>query len=321
MLKRGVSFGEESVTLNRLQRGLENHIRAFLFGLGDLLRAPIASTLTLFVIGIAMAFPAGLYALLQNFQQVLKYGNQDPTISVYLQTQVTDSQVNELIKQLQQRREIADVSYISPEQGLQQFQQQTQMQTALQLLPENPLPGIIVVKPRINLDSLKDLKSLVSSLGELPHVDSSQLDMAWLQRLYEIMNLGKRITYGLMFLFGIGVALIVANTMRLATQNHRQEIKVLRLIGATSAFIRRPMLYRGALYGVLGGLIACFFVSLLFLFLQGPAQELSNSYHDHWRLNGLSLLASLLITLSCAGLGLLGSWFAVQNYLREPEDI
>lgn len=306
---------------NHLGHWLENHLRAFLFGLGDLLRSPIASGITLLVIGIAMSFPAGLYALLQNFQQVVTGWDHDPTISVYLQAHVSDTEVNELIKQLQQRQEIAHLSYISPEQGMQQFQQQTQMPAAFKALPENPLPGIIVIKPKINLTSPMALENLLSSLGELPHVDSSQLDTAWVQRLYEIMNLGKRITYGLMVLFGVGLALIVANTMRLATQNHRQEIKVLRLIGATAAFIRRPMLYRGALYGMLGGLIACLLVALLFLWLQAPAQSLAASYHDHWRLQGLSFPASLGIILSCGILGLLGSWFSVQNYLQAPEDI
>lgn len=309
------------MTLHRAHHWLENHLRAFLFGLGELLRAPIASGMTLLVIGIAMTFPAGLYALLQNGQQLAKEWNNDPTISVYLQPHVSDAQVSALMKQLQQRNDVAQASYVSPAQGLREFQQQTQLQAALRVLPENPLPGIIVITPRINLQSSGDIENLLSSLKQLPNVDASQLDTLWVKRLYELMILAERITYGLMLLFGIGVALIVANTMRMATQSHRQEIMVLRLIGATAAFIRRPMLYRGALYGMLGGLIACLLVGILFWWLQAPAQHLAASYHNQWRLQGLTFTAGLAITAACALLGLLGSWFSVQHYLKTPEEI
>lgn len=309
------------MSLHRAHHWLENHLRAFMFGLGELLRAPVASAMTLLVIGIAMAFPAGLYALLHNVQQLSKEWHNDPTISVYLQPHVKDDQVAALMKQLQARNDIAKVTYISPTEGLQEFQQQAELQAALRVLPENPLPGILVITPRINLQSSANIQNLVASLSQLPNVDTSQLDTVWVKRLYELMTLGERITYGLMLLFGIGVALIVGNTMRMATQSHRQEIIVLKLIGATAAFIRRPMLYRGALYGVLGGLIACLLVSLLFWWLQAPAERLAASYHNQWHLQGLSYSAGFAITAACAFLGLMGAWISVQHYLQTPEEV
>ncbi len=300
---------------------LENHLRAFLFGLGELLRAPIASLMTLLVIGIAMAFPAGFYALLQNGHQLAKQWDNNPTISLYLQPQVNDQQAAALMKQLQQRSDVAQVKYISPQQGLQEFQQQTELLAALRALPENPLPGIIVITPRIHFQSSADLQNLLSSLKQLPNVDAGQLDTLWIKRLYELMTLGERITYGLMALFGIGVALIVGNTMRMATQSHRQEIMVLKLVGATAGFIRRPMLYRGALYGLLGGLIAWILVSILFFWLQAPAQDLAASYNNHWQLHSLSYSAGLAIIAACAALGFIGSWLSVQQYLQTPEEV
>lgn len=309
------------MTWQRVQRWLENHLRACLFGLGELLRAPVASIMTLLVIGIAMAFPAGLYTLLHNVKQLAQQENNHPTISVYLQPHVKDEQAAALLKQLQQRRDVAKVSYISPAQGLQELQQQEELQAVLRLLPDNPLPGVLVITPRVSLQSPANIQDLLTWLRQLPNVDTSQLDTIWIQRLYELMTLGERITYGLMLLFGIGVALIVGNTLRMATQNHRQEILVLKLIGATSAFIRRPMLYRGALYGLLGGWIACCLVSLLFWWLQAPAQRLAASYHDQWHLQSLSMSAGLTIIAACTVLGLIGAWLSVQHYLQTPEEI
>ncbi len=309
------------MTLSKWRHWLENHLRAFLFGMGELIRAPIASLMTLLVIGIAMAFPAGLYALLDNVQQFAKQWHHDPSISLYLKSHLNDSQISTLILQLQNRTDIARVEYISPQQGLAQFRQQSDLNSALELLAQNPLPGIIVVTPRIDLRATDVLPNLLSSLNRLPNVETSQLDTIWVKRLYELMTLGERITYGLMILFGIGVALIVGNTMRMATQSHRQEIIVLKLVGATKAFIRRPMLYRGALYGVLGGMIAWLLVSVLFWWLRAPAQRLAESYHGDWHLQGLNNLTAFIIIIACALLGLIGSWLSVQHFLQAPEEI
>lgn len=305
----------------RTHRWLENHLRAFLFGLGELLRTPVASIMTLLVIGIAMAFPSGLYALLQNAQQFAQQWHNDPTISVYLQPHLQEEQVTALIKKLQAHPDIAKVSYISPAQGLQEFKQQVQLQAALRILPENPLPGIIVITPRITLDLKTNAQSLISFLNQLPNVDTTQLDTLWVERLYELMALGKRITYGLMLLFGMGVALIVGNTLRMVTQSHRQEILVLKLIGATAAFIRRPLLYRGALYGLLGGVLACSLVNILFWWLQAPAQRLAASYGDAWHLQSLTHFSELAIVAACSLLGLIGSWVSVRHHLLIPEEI
>lgn len=306
--------------LHRTQRWLENHLRALLFGLGESLRTPFASTMTLLVIAIAMTFPAGLYALLENVQQLAKQWHHDPTISVYLQPHVNQQQVDSMIKQLEQRDDVANVSYISPAQGLQEFQQQTHLDAVLKALPENPLPGILVITPKPSFQSADKIQSLLHSVTALPNTDSGQLDSLWIMRLFELITLGKRLTYGLMMLFGIGVALIVADTMRVATQSHSQEIMVLRLIGATSAFIRRPLLYRGALYGLCGGVMACLLVRILFWWLQAPSQRLAASYQDSWQLHSLTWGAGLAIVGSCTLLGLIGSWVSVERYLHTPEE-
>ncbi len=306
---------------SRIHKSFLNHLRALLFALGELLRNPLSSSMTLIVIGIAMAFPAGMYALLNNVQKISAQWYNSPTISLYLKTQLSQNQLNTLINTLSQHPNIAEVKYISPEQGLQDLKQQIELENALQALPKNPLPGVLVVTPNINYRSPSTLQELVLALQQLPDIETSQLDTIWLKRLYELMTLGERITYGLMLLFSVGVVLIVGNTMRLATQSHRQEIMVLRLVGATHAFIRRPLLYRGALYGILGGIIACILVSSLFWWLKAPAQQLAASYHGFWHLRGLNVTAQTTIIIICGFLGLMGSWLSVSQHLRAPEDI
>ncbi len=303
------------MSLRRVHLWMENHLQAFLLGLGELFRTPIASVLTLLVIGIAMAFPASMLALLQNGQQLAKKW-QNASITFYLRPHLNDAQVETLLKQIRERSDVDEAIYISPAEGLKELSQGLEMPD----LPENPLPGAILVRPHLITQKSESLERLVNDLQQLPNIDSKQLDSLWIKRLYEILDFGTRLTLGLLLLFGIGVALIVANTMRLTIQNHHQEIRVLRLIGATSSFIRRPMLYRGALYGFFGGLVAWLLVSTLFWWLETPAEHLAASYFETWKLQGLSYSASIPIIMGCTLLSLIGSWLSIGYYLHTPEE-
>lgn len=295
------------------------HIRALLFGLGEMVRTPFATLLTLIVIGIAMSFPAGLYILLQNFQGLNDHWNGSPSISLYLKQNTSPDQIAQLTQQLQNNTNIQHVQYISPKQGLTEFSKLTQFGNILSQLTNNPLPPVIVVTPAKQFNTPTDLNNLLTSLKQIPQVDVGQLDMAWVKRLYYIVTLSKRIVYAMAILFSIGVILIVGNTIRLTTQTHQQEMNVLKLIGATHAFIRRPMLYRGLIYGLLGGLIAWSLVSVMLEYLQAPAAALAKTYNSILLLQGLGIQTGLSILLSCSLLGLIGSWLATNRHLNAPE--
>ena len=292
------------------------HLRAFIFGVGELARTPLATFMTLIVIGIAMALPAGLYVMLCSFQNISAHWQGHPSISLYLQQDISSNQQSILIQRLKSNPDIAQVTYISPEQGLAEFAKLTQFGSALAELKQNPLPAVLVITPPTRAQTPNALQALLSHLKTLPEVNLAQLDMAWMKRLYYMITLGERITYTLALLFGVGVILIIGNTIRLTTQHHRQEIVILKLVGATPAFIRRPLLYRGLLYGLLGGAIAWILVSLTLWWLEAPAQALANTYDNTLLLKGLTPSMGLNIVVLCAVLGLTGAWLTVSRIFR-----
>lgn len=293
-----------------------SHGRALVTSLQQLTHAPLASLLTLLVIGIAMALPSGLYVLLKNFQSASQKWDNTPSISLYLKKTITPSQLNKIKKRLNTNKKISDVRYISPKQGLSEFEKLTDWGKALSRLKDNPLPGVLVVTPANTAYAPEQLRHLLNQLKHLPEVSIGKLDMAWVERLYDLVQLGQRLTFALAILFGIGVILIIGNTIRLTTQNHRQEIRVLKLIGATDGFIRRPLLYRGAWYGLFGGLIAWILVALIITWLKGPALALANSYDNSMIFGSLSFRDGIGITLISMVLGLFGSWIATRAHLR-----
>jgi len=102
-------------------------------------------------------------------------------------------------------------------------------------------------------------------------------------------------------------------------QNRRDEIEIVKLIGATNAFIRRPFLYTGFWYGLFAGIACWMIVEISLFWLQQPIANLAGLYQSEFTLSGLSWRQSLqLIGISC-GLGLLGSWLSVGRHIRAIE--
>lgn len=294
-----------------------NHWQAAASSWGRLKRTPMATLMTLLVIAIALALPSALFVLLENVKQVSQGWDDSSQISLYLKMDTAQDQIQPLLQQLQKNPEIAAVKYISPAQGLAQFQQQTDFQDALSAMMQNPLPPVILVRPASTLASPDAIQQLLLQLKSVPQVDTAKLDLEWIKRLYAIIALSKRIAYALGCLLGLGVLFIIGNTIHLTLQRYRREIEVFKLVGATDAFIRRPFLYTGMLYGLLGSLIAWVFVSSLLWSMQAPAKKIAVLYGSHFQLENLSWSAGMILILGGVILGLTGAWLAVGKHLRD----
>lgn len=298
---------------------LQRHIEAAIASIGRMTKQPFASLMTICVIGIALALPATLYVVLQNSKAVTASWEQGSQISVFLKMNVTQNDVDQIIKQLRLRDDVGNVSYISPQQGLEQLQKQAEFGDVLTQLPDNPLPGVLEVYPAPTLQTPQAIKNLLVSLQQLPQAESAKLDMQWLQRLYSMISVAQRGVYGLVLLLALGVLLVIGNTIRLATQNHRKEIEVIKLVGATNSFVRRPFLYSGLYYGLLGGIFAWLIVSCLLLWLNTPVERLATLYSSNFQLLGLGFIHGLLLLFLSALLGLCGAWLAVNRHLNAAE--
>ncbi|NOY63398.1 MAG: cell division protein FtsX [Gammaproteobacteria bacterium] len=304
---------------NRVSAYLIRHLQVFFFSLGQLCKAPFSSLMTAAVIGIALALPAGFYLLLQNVQQMGGTLDDTAQISLFLQKGVSASGAEHLRTQIAAMPAVSTVDLISPDAALQEFQQYAGFNRALKLLNENPLPSVLVVHPSAAHSVPALVESLMVELSTMKEVDIARLDMQWIRRLNALLDISHRGVLILAILLAASVPLLVGNTIRLAIQSHHAEIVVNKLIGATDAFIRRPYLYSGMLYGLLGGSIAWLLISASFWLLSGPMQRLSLLYDSAFILQGLGFVSSLQLLLVAGLLGWLGSWLAVGRHLRAIE--
>jgi cell division transport system permease protein len=149
-------------------------------------------------------------------------------------------------------------------------------------------------------------------------VDLAQLDVAWLRRLQAVLELIEYMVLALSVLLAVGVLFIIGNTIRFAIDRRRREVAVIKLIGGTDGFVRRPFLYTGLWYGIGGGLCAVIFLVLLDWWLDAPIQAVLALYKSDHLLTWMGLQRSMLLILGAGLLGWIGAWLAVSRYLRHP---
>lgn len=283
-----------------------------------LVDAPIPTVLTALVLAIALALPAGLYMVLKNLRTVSEgWADEQVQISVFLKNSINDNEAQRLYKQLVKREDVERVEFISRDKALSEFKQWSGFSNVLDGLEENPLPAVMVVQPRET--SVEGAKAVRDSMAALPQVDSVQLDTEWIQRLQAMVSLMQRLVSALAVALSVTVLLVIGNTIRLAIESRRDEIVVVKLVGGTDAFVRRPFLYTGLWYGFVGAFVALAMVESLTAWLEVPAAELARLYGSEFKLQGLSLLDGVSVFFSSVGLGLLGAVLAVHQHLRAIE--
>jgi cell division transport system permease protein len=301
---------------NRLQSWLSQHLDCLFSSFQQLLRTPLASLMTIAVLGIALALPASLYLLLENVQQVSQDWDNTAQISLFLKPKIADEQAKALADTLYQRAEIKSIRIITRDEALNEYKTLSGFNDALKVMEDNPLPTVLVIQP-IEGISPDANQALYNSVSKLSEVETAQFDMRWLNRLYAMMEVAKRGILVLAGLFALGVLLIIGNTIRLTIYNRRDEIEVVKLLGATDVFIRRPFLYSGFWYGFLGGMMAWWVVNLSFWWLQAPVRQLATLYHSQFELIMLDILAVMVLLIGGALLGVVGALLAVGRHLKD----
>ena len=295
------------------------HAQVFFYTLGQLWRTPVATSLTVAVIGITLALPAGLYVGLENVQRLAGGWEDSGQISLFLKQDLSGSAIEKLSDKIRKLPAVAWVDYVSREAALAEFKKLSGFGEALGALERNPLPPVLVVHPSARHAHPKALQSLLQQLRRYNEVELAQLDLEWVQRLYAILGLARQGVLILTAGLAVAVLLIIGNTIRLAVLNRRDEIEIIKLIGGTTAFIRRPFLYAGTLQGLFGGLLAWLLIGLGLLLLSGPVHRLASLYGSLFTLENLGFLATLALIGIGGLLGWLGSRLAVGRHLRAIE--
>jgi len=298
-----------------LHAWLESHRASMADSLRRLGKQPIGSFFTCLVMAVALSMPMGLSLLLKNVEQLGGSWQRAAQISLYLKLDAGSRDGEALRDEIKGMPGVADAQFVSREQALEEFQQQSGLGEALRELPDNPLPGVVVVTPT-EVDK-PALDALRQRLSELPRVEVAQLDLVWVERLAAILKLGDRFVFGLAVMLISALLLVIGNTIRLHIENRRVEIEVIKLVGGTDAYVRRPFLYMGALYGLGAGLLAWGILAFGLNWLNDAVVGLSGLYGSDFALGGVPAPDGLSLLIGAVLLGYIGAWIAVARHLNE----
>jgi len=293
--------------------------RALVSTAGHLGRHGLATVLTVVVMGLALALPLALNVLVRNVRAATGDFSEAVGLSVYLKPEVSEQKARQLAKNAAERTGVASATLITASEALAEFRTQSGFGSALDSLPDNPLPNVLTIRPAPDAAAPSQLEALRSYLLAWPEVDSVQLDRDWVLRFSALLELLRRVVLITAVLLGAGVIAVVGNTIRLEILNRRNEIEVTKLVGGTNAFVRRPFLYAGVLYGLLAGALAWGLVAIASAGLAPPAWRLAAAYGSGFTLSGPSLPELGVLLLTGTVLGWLGAWIAAARQLARIE--
>jgi cell division transport system permease protein len=255
---------------------------------------------------------AGFWIVQAGFLASLSYVEDKVGVVADLNGAVSNTALQSLETRLAAMPEVRSVEYVSKEEALRRYREQRAAQGQQDLtpyLPSNPLPASLEVK----LSHPEDYRTVASFLEVQPPVAKVQNIQDTTDRLVSITTFLR--TFGVLLLAVIGaiVLFIVINTIRLAVLGRAEEIEVMRLVGASDAFIRWPFVFEGALVGLIGAAISLGV-------LVGAAEPLSHFMVGFFQIlpinvGSISRDVTMLVVGAGTGLGVIGAWVSVRTYL------
>ena len=279
-----------------------------------LLQTPASSLVTLFVVAVALLLPALMLGLNSNLASLLAGFQDSAQITLYLQDSVSEADGQKVSDDLLTRNDIEDAYYVSPSQALDEFGASSGLEGLLIEMTANPLPGAIVLTPSDVSSSAVD--ELARQLQELSLVDVVQVDSLWLQRLAAISNLVNAIGSVIAVIVILGLFFVVGNTIKLAIENRKAEILVIKLLGGSDMYAARPFLYTGLLYGLGGGILATLLQGIILATFNSNLEVLMRLYQSDFQLRGFGLMSSLLVIVAGAAISWTAALMASLRHIR-----
>ncbi len=274
------------------------------------------NTLLIFLaIGVALALPSILYAVLGSVSGMANTVKSESQISLFLTLGHQDNTVQAIKMELESNADIKKFNFVSKEDALSQLQAADSKNDVLNSLQQNPLPDAFFIEPK-QLDA-KSIDKLKSNLSKLEGVEEVLVDGAWVKRLNYLLALGKKAMLIITGLLVFALVAVIGNTIRMQIVTQQAEIELSRLIGATKGFIRRPFLYAGALYALFGGILALAITAAVIALFNQSLAPLATEYQTTFSLIIPSFSTSVVICVLALLIGIASAYLAVSKSLSQ----
>lgn len=289
------------------------HGAALSTALRRLVRRPFASLFEIFVLGLALALPAGLYVTVESVRSFANQHPSDPEVSVFLSLGVSAQDIATVRERLKALTDVQQTVFIPRQEAAKSLRQSPGLAEVLDALPENPLPDAFTL--RLGTQDPSRIDALRAEVGGWPKVALVQADSGWARKVNAGVRIAQTVALLLGLMFGVAALAITFNTIRLQMLDRRGEIELSRLIGATDGYIRRPYLYLGGLQGLLGGAAAVAIIVAGTRALDHALADFSVAYGTQVRISAVPLAYAAGFLGVSTLLGGMAAWIASSRHL------
>lgn len=252
---------------------------------------------------------------LTNLRELAERWGRTHHMSVYLKDGAERADVDRLLQVLHALPALQHVEYLSPQLAREQFMRDSDVGSGLSALPAEAFPASIEVEFGADVDNAR-IEEVAQKVGAFSAVvDQVDTYRTWFERLGALLSAGRIASLLLATLVIVCSFAVVSNTIRLAVAQRRDEIEMLRMCGATDAFVRGPFVVEGTLQGLLASFLALAILGAAYLALRSQV-DAALAPLAGMRLSFLSPLVVLAIVVCGAGLGALGSAVSIRRYLK-----
>ncbi len=284
--------------------------------LADLMKRKFATLLTVLVIAVSLTIPTVSYLLWKNIHHATTQFYPESELTVYLHKNLSEEDANLVVEKIRQQEGVESLNYISRQESLNEFRHWSGFSEELDVLDDNPLPAVVMIKPTKAFNESQQRNELRENLDKIKGVQEVRLDNDWLEKLTALTWLVAHVAIFCTVLMAIAVFLVIGNSIRADVYSNQANIEVMKLLGATDQFILRPFLYTGMIYAALGGFFACIFSSLTIGYFTGAVKYVTDIFAVNFNLNGLGLVEFLFLIVVCIIMGYIGAWLSATRYTR-----
>jgi cell division transport system permease protein len=298
--------------------------RVFRSGSINVLRNSFVSLASIFVMTMTLVIIGSLMFLNALIGDFVTYLKDKVDVNVYFVTNANEKSILELKQSLESIPEVKFVTYTTREEAVAQFRaRHEEDQLTLQALDElgdNPFGASLAVKAKETsqyegiAQFLNERTTEASGAAFIDSVNYAQ-NKSVISQLSNVTKYVQRFGWAVIIIFTLASILITFNTIRLAIYTSREEISVMKLVGASNMYTQGPFVVEGTLYGAISGFIALMVFLPLSFFLNSPAEIMFGSNIFEYYLTNLWLFALVLIGTGMI-LGSLSSFLAVRKYLQ-----
>jgi cell division transport system permease protein len=281
----------------------------------DIFKNRFLNLVTIITISLAILITSAFILFFTNTGEIINSWKKGLRIMAYLKPGLSNSDLAYLKQAIRSLEGVQKLRFIPKEEALNQLKIQMEHQASLlENLTENPLPDSFEIRMAAAIGSWQRIASLADQIETLTQVEEVEYGQRWIGRFIHMFNLFRLAGYAMGVLFIMAAIFIVANTIRLVIYSRREEVEIMRLVGATDNFIKIPFYFEGLIQGALGATIGLVMLYLSFIFISSNVDQAF--LPGLFQLKFLPPVLLCEIVLASMLVGCLGSYISLKQFLK-----